>query len=89
MNSEFVKDSNGKKSGKRLYGSIMVCTGIAMFIVLFTTSIFKTISDPETAKYCAISLVGFGSGLLGFGVLENKFVLNKKTQNQGNPEIGG
>jgi len=67
---EYLQDSNGDKSSKRLFGSILLGIGIVMCAVLFSFSIVKPIGDPTTAKDIIQMVLTAGAGLLGLGVVE-------------------
>lgn len=58
-----IQDSNGNVSSKRVLGSAVILTGIIFgFWGGFA-------SNPELIDYSKW-IIGFGSGLLGFGVFE-------------------
>lgn len=66
----FLEDSNGDRSSKRLWGSILLSIGVLFAMVLFSASLFITIADPLTAIKIIEWLFMCGGGLLGIGVLE-------------------
>jgi len=68
--NEYLQDSNGDKSSKRLFGATLLGIGVVMCIVLFWFSISKPIGDPTTAKDIIQMLLMAGAGLLGIGVVE-------------------
>lgn len=66
----FLQDSDGNKSSKRLWGAVLLGTGVLMSLVLFYYSTELQASDAETAIGIINSLFLSGSGLLGIGVFE-------------------
>lgn len=64
----FLEDSNGDKSSKRLWGSILLAISIVLTCFLFFISIYK--SDTVTAIKTLEFLFVSGAGLLGIGVFE-------------------
>ena len=66
----FLQDSDGNKSSKRLWGAVLLGTGVLMALVLFYYSTELQASDAETAIGIINSLLLSGSGLLGIGVFE-------------------
>lgn len=74
---EFLRDSFGNKSSKRIWGSIIIGFGAIAGICLFIISVFfGGASDPATATSIINSFLLFGGSLLGIGVIE-KFAIKK------------
>lgn len=65
------EDVNGNKSSKRVWGSILLSTALAMRIVLFICSILIEVKDANTAILASQTLLYTGGGLLGLGVIEH------------------
>lgn len=72
---DFLDDSSGNKSSKRLWGTILLTCGILISLVLFFYSLVDKAADASTALGIVNIFLISGSGLLGIGVFENK--LNK------------
>ena len=70
MKHNFLDDINGNKSSKRLWGSIVLSSGIILAVTLFVVSLFKGADDPTTAIKIINLCVVTGAGLLGIGVFE-------------------
>lgn len=64
------EDSNGNKSSKRLWGTILLVLGCVMKTILFAAAIKWKISDPATAMGVSSTIMYTGGGLLGIGVAE-------------------
>jgi hypothetical protein len=74
---EFLRDSFGNKSSKRIWGSIIIGLGAIAGIGLFIMSVFfEGAGDPATAISIINSFLLFGGSLLGIGVIE-KFAIKK------------
>jgi len=74
---EFLRDSFGNKSSKRIWGSIIIGLGAVAGICLFIMSVFfGGTGDPATAISIINSFLLFGGSLLGIGVIE-KFAIKK------------
>ena len=74
---EFLRDSFGNKSSKRIWGSIIIGLGSIAGICLFIMSVFfGGVGDPATAISIINSFLLFGGSLLGIGVIE-KFAIKK------------
>lgn len=74
---EFLRDSFGNKSSKRIWGSIIIGIGAIAGICLFIVSVFfGGAGDPATAISIINSFLLFGGSLLGIGVIE-KFAIKK------------
>jgi hypothetical protein len=76
MTNDFLQDSQGNKSSKRLWGSILLGTGILFSGILFCYSLFKGAADAATALGIINIFLISGGGLLGVGVFEK--AINKK-----------
>jgi len=74
----FLTDADGAKSSKRLWGSILLTSGILMGFILFAYGIIKeSASFPASMEVMQMFIIS-GSGLLGLGIFENfKNVFNK------------
>lgn len=68
--NNFLEDSAGNKSSKRLWGSVLLGTGILFSTALFFYSLFKGASDANTALGIINIFLISGGGLLGVGVFE-------------------
>ena len=74
---EFLRDSFGNKSSKRIWGSIIIGLGAIAGICLFIMSVFfGGAGDPATSISIINSFLLFGGSLLGIGVIE-KFAIKK------------
>lgn len=74
---EFLRDSFGNKSSKRIWGSIIIGIGAIAGICLFIISVFfGGAGDSATAISIINSFLLFGGSLLGIGVIE-KFAIKK------------
>lgn len=69
----YLQDASGDKSSKRLFGSILIGSGILMSWILFIISIKNPMPAYETAKSIIEISIGLGSALLGIGVTEKFF----------------
>lgn len=76
MTNNFLQDSKGNKSSKRLWGSILLSIGIIFSGILFYCSLFKGAADAATALGIINIFLISGGGLLGVGVFEK--AINKK-----------
>ena len=74
--NNYLQDSFGNKSSKRLWGSIVLGLGITMGVGLFVHSLFEVAADPKTAYGIIEAFFWGGCALLGIGVGE-KFKFNK------------
>lgn len=70
MTNNFLEDAKGNKSSKRLWGSIILGTGILFSVVLFFYSLSKGAADAATALGIINMFLISGGGLLGIGVFE-------------------
>ena len=70
MTNKFLEDSKGNKSSKRLWGSILLITGILFSAILFFYSLKIGAKDAATALGIINMFLISGSGLLGIGVFE-------------------
>lgn len=70
MTKSFLQDANGNKSSKRLWGSIVLGTGILFSVVLFIYSLSKGAADAATALGIINMFLISGGSLLGIGVFE-------------------
>ena len=78
MNNDFLQDSKGNKSSKRLWGSILLSIGIIFSVILFIFSVSVGVADPITAGNVINMFLISGSSLLGIGVLEKVINTEKK-----------
>jgi hypothetical protein len=67
---KFLEDSKGNKSSKRLWGSILLGTGILFSAILFFYSLNNGAKDAATALGIINTFLISGSGLLGISVFE-------------------
>lgn len=70
MANEFLEDSSGNKSSKRLWGSILLGSGILFSAILFFFSLKSVAKDAATALGIINMFLISGSGLLGISVFE-------------------
>jgi len=68
--NKFLQDSKGNKSSKRLWGSILLGSGILFSIILFFYSIWYKAGDAPTALGIINMFLISGGALLGVGVFE-------------------
>ena len=78
MSNNFLNDSNGNKSSKRLWGSILLSVGIVLATILFFKSLEAEVADKQTTMNIINMFLVTGGGLLGVGVLES--VIRKPRQ---------
>lgn len=77
MSNNFLEDSKGNKSSKRLWGSILLIIGIIFAIILFAYSMVEGAKDAITALHIMNGFLIGGCGLLGIGTAEN-LIFKKK-----------
>ncbi|MHA1540287.1 MAG: hypothetical protein ACTSXQ_07415 [Alphaproteobacteria bacterium] len=70
MTTQFLEDTHGNKSSKRLWGSILLGTGMSFSIVLFIYSLSKGAADAATTLGIINMFLISGGSLLGIGVFE-------------------
>ena len=70
MNNNFLQDSKGNKSYKRLWGSILLGSGIIFSTILFAYSLYQGAADAATALGIINMFLIAGGSLLGIGVFE-------------------
>ena len=70
MTNNFLQDSEGNKSSKRLWGSILLGSGIIFSIILFAYSLYQGAADAATALGIINIFLIAGGSLLGIGVFE-------------------
>ncbi len=76
----FIQDTNGNNSSKRLGGLFCLLQGSAMKFGLFMYGLtHKTVTPFDKLDASAESMLFVGAGLLGWGVFE-KVVKNKKNK---------
>ena len=78
MTNNFLQDSIGNKSSKRLWGSILLAVGIIFSSILFMYSLYKGAVDAATALGIINMFLISGSSLLGLGVFERKINIKKR-----------
>ena len=69
---ECLKDSKGKQSSKRAWGSVLLTIGIVFAMILFYYSLKTGAKDSVTANSIINMFLISGGGLLGIGVFEKK-----------------
>jgi hypothetical protein len=75
----FIQDSNGDNSSKRLGGIFCLLQGSLMKLGLFIYGLgHKTVTSFETLDGSADSLIYVGAALLGWGVFEKITKTGKK-----------
>lgn len=82
--NNFLEDTYGNKSSKRLWGSILIGVGILLSIVLFFYSLKCGAKDAATALGIIYMFFISGSSLLGFGIFEKP--LKSINQNSNNDQ---
>jgi len=70
MKKDFLQDSKGNKSSKRLWGSILLTFGLVFSTILFVFSLLAGAADPATAISIINIFLFAGGSLLGVGVFE-------------------
>ncbi len=75
---EYLQDSKGNKSSKRLWGSILLGTGLLFSAILFAYSLYAGAADAVTALGIINIFLMSGGGILGVGVFEKGIKGNKK-----------
>ena len=70
MTNKFLQDSKGNKSSKRLWGSVLLATGIIFSTILFVYSLYQGAADAATALGIINMFLIAGGSLLGIGVFE-------------------
>ncbi|MDA7705137.1 hypothetical protein N8772_01490 [Rickettsiales bacterium] len=70
MTNNFLQDSKGNKSSKRLWGSILLTTGVMFSVILFAYSLYRGAADAATALGIINMFLIAGGSLLGIGVFE-------------------
>ena len=70
MTGNFLQDSKGNKSSKRLWGSILLSIGIVFSVILFVYSLYEGAADASTALGIINMFLIAGGSLLGIGVFE-------------------
>jgi multidrug transporter EmrE-like cation transporter len=70
MTNNFLQDSQGNKSSKRLWGSILLFIGIVFSMILFGFSLVTGAKDASTALGIINIFLIAGGSMLGIGVFE-------------------
>ena len=70
MSNNYLQDSKGNNSSKRLWGSILMSCGVILSSILFFCSLMINVIDSETAMNIINSFFLAGSVMLGAGVIE-------------------
>ena len=78
MTNNFLQDSKGNKSSKRLWGSILLCSGIIFSTILFAYSLYRGAADAATALGIINMFLISGGGLLGIGVFEKGINIKRR-----------
>ena len=79
---KLLQDHKGKKSSKRLYGSILISAGITFAIITYIFALFWGLKDPSTALNIVQLFLVTGGCLVGSGVFENGIInINKNDKN--------
>ena len=60
MTNKFLQDSKGNQSSKRLWGSILLGSGIIFSIILFAYSLYQGAADAATADALATACMVWG-----------------------------
>lgn len=69
---DMTKDSNGKRSSKRIAGFIAGGVGLLLLSAIGVCSFFFRLADPGTAFNAGLTLISVGGTLLGIGTFETK-----------------
>lgn len=77
----FLDDNNGDRSSKRLFGAIILSVAIILSIAIIVIDLINPLTNLcdaslKVLEYMYIS----GTGLLGFGVLENLQIGRKSNE---------
>jgi len=78
MTNNFLQDSSGNKSSKRLWGAIILSMGLLFSSVLFAFSLVGEAKDAATALGIVNLFLVSGGTLLGIGVFEGRLNKDKK-----------
>jgi hypothetical protein len=70
MTNNYLQDSQGNKSSKRLWGSILLFIGIVFSMILFGFSLVAGAKDASTALGIINIFLIAGGSMLGIGVFE-------------------
>jgi hypothetical protein len=70
MKHDFLHDSSGNRSCKRLWGSVVLATGMIFAMILFGYSLSTGAQDPVTASSIINMFLIAGGGLLGISTFE-------------------
>jgi hypothetical protein len=70
MTNNYLQDSQGNKSSKRLWGSILLSIGILFSMILFGFSLVNGAKDASTALGIINIFLIAGGSMLGIGVFE-------------------
>lgn len=70
---DFLEDSEGNKSSKRLLGSLCIGTGLVMSFMLFTYTLYYPSVNIDNSFHLIELVLGLGGLLLGLGVTEKFF----------------
>jgi predicted membrane channel-forming protein YqfA (hemolysin III family) len=70
MEYKFLQDRDGNFSSKRVFGAIVLLTGLLCHSFLGIFSIFAQPVDPGTATRAFNTMMFVGGGLLGISVFE-------------------
>ena len=76
--NKLLQDNHGNASSKRLFGSILIASGLLFSVILFGVSLFRGASDAHSAISVINMLLISGGGLLGIGVFEKGIGKRKK-----------
>lgn len=68
-----LEDKEGNKSSKRLFGALLMTTGLIMALVTFCVSLFHPLGDSATIIKLIAIVLGLGSGLDGLGIFDGVF----------------
>ncbi len=66
----FLKQADGSRSSKKIIGSLLILSSIALsiFVVIFSTLVYQAV--VEGVSSIIITLISAGSGLLGISVFK-------------------
>lgn len=79
--NKFLQDFHGNFSSKRRYGSLLILVGIFLKVTLIIGAIFYEFKTSFNDLNSATNyMIGFGSGLLGWGVFEGKKIIINKNK---------
>ena len=68
--NDYLQDTSGNKSSKRLWGSIILSVGLLLSVATTITSVYENNPIDDSVVDILRMLFFTGGGLLSFGVVE-------------------